>query len=72
MEVNGVMIVLGADAHKRSHTIAGVSATAGELVGEQTVGVGARGFAALLSWARGLAGEAGLGDRGLSACLGVV
>ena len=51
------MIVLGADAHKRSHTIAAVSATTGELVGEQTVQVGARGFAALLSWARGLGGE---------------
>jgi transposase len=52
-----VMIVLGADAHKRSHTIAAVSATTGELLGEQTVQVGARGFAALLAWARGLGGE---------------
>ena len=51
------MIVLGADAHKRSHTIAAVSATTGELVGEQTVQVGARGLGALLSWARGLGGE---------------
>ncbi|MGZ4288395.1 MAG: hypothetical protein ACXVW5_29915 [Solirubrobacteraceae bacterium] len=49
--------MLGADAHKRSHTIAAVSATTGELVGEQTVQVGARGFAALLSWARALGGE---------------
>ena len=53
------MIVLGADAHKRSHTIAAVSAATGELVGEQTVQVGAKGFAALLSWARGLGGEPG-------------
>ena len=51
------MIVLGADAHKRSHTIAAVSAATGELLGEQTVQVGARGFAALLGWARGLGGE---------------
>src|SRR5215207_9257583 len=51
------MIVLGADAHKRSHTIAAVSAATGELVGEQTVQVGARGLGALLSWARGLGGE---------------
>ena len=51
------MIVFGADAHKRSHTIVALSATTGELVGEQTVQVGARGFAALLSWARGLGGE---------------
>ena len=51
------MIVLGADAHKRSHTIAAVSATTGEVVGEQTFQVGAKGFAALLVWARGLGGE---------------
>ena len=51
------MIVLGADTHKRSHTIAAVSAATGELVGEQTVQVGAKGFAALLVWARGLGGE---------------
>jgi transposase len=51
------MIVLGADTHKRSHTIAAVSAATGELVGEQTVQVGAKGFAALLVWARGLEGE---------------
>ena len=46
------MIVLGADTHKRSHTIAAVSAATGELVDEQTVQVGAKGFAALLVWAR--------------------
>jgi transposase len=51
------MIVLGADAHKRSHTIVALSAATGELLGEQTVQVGARGFAALLSWARGLGSE---------------
>ena len=50
------MIVLGADTHKRSHTIAAVSSATGELVGEQTVQVGAKGFAALLVWARGLEG----------------
>jgi transposase len=51
------MIVLGADTHKRSHTIAAVSAATGELMGEQTVQVGAKGFAALVRWARGLGGE---------------
>jgi transposase len=51
------MIVLGADTHKRSHTIAAVAAATGELLGERTVPVGARGFAALLVWARGLQGE---------------
>ena len=51
------MIVLGADTHKRSHTIAAVSATTGELLGEQTVQSGAKGSAALLGWARGLGAE---------------
>jgi transposase len=51
------MIVLGADTHKRSHTIAAVSAATGELVGEKSVPVGARGFAALLVWARGMQRE---------------
>src|SRR3954470_21969696 len=48
------MIVLGADTHKRSHTVAAVAAGTGELLGEQTVAVGRRGFGALLGWARGL------------------
>jgi transposase len=52
-----MMIVLGADTHKRSHTIAAVSAATGELIGEQTVQVGAKGFAALVVWARGLGSE---------------
>jgi transposase len=47
------MIVLGADTHKRSHTIAAVSATSGELLGEQTVQSGAKGVAGLVRWARG-------------------
>ena len=51
------MIVLGADTHKRSHTIAAVSAATGELMGEQTVHVGAKGFAALVVWARELGNE---------------
>ena len=38
------MIVLGADTHKRSHTIAAVAAVSGELLGEQTVAVGRHGF----------------------------
>ena len=51
------MIVLGADTHKRSHTIAAVAAASGELLGEQTVPSGAKGSAALLGWARGLGAE---------------
>src|SRR4051812_47331541 len=52
-----VMIVLGADTHKRSHTVAAVAAAAGGLLGEQTVRVGRRGFGVLLRWARGLDGD---------------
>jgi transposase len=51
------MIVLGADTHKRSHTIAAVCAATGELLGEQTVQVGAKGFAALVVWASELGSE---------------
>ena len=64
------MIVLGADTHKRSHTIAAVAAATGELRGEQTVQVGAKGFAALVVWARRLgclAGRAAGGTRTRSA-----
>jgi transposase len=51
------MIVLGADTHKRSHTIAAVAAATGELLGQRTVPVGRRGFDALLVWARRMHGE---------------
>src|SRR5919198_1599855 len=48
------MIVVGADTHKRSHTIAAIAAGTGELLGERTAPVGCRGFGRLLQWARGL------------------
>jgi transposase len=51
------MIVLGADTHKGSHSIAAVAAATGELLGEKTISVGERGFVALLDWARGLGEE---------------
>jgi transposase len=51
------MIVLGADTHKSSHTIAAVKGATGQVLGDQTIQVGARGFAALLIWARSLDGE---------------
>ena len=52
-----VMIVLGADTHKRSHTIAAIAAVTAELLGERTVPVGRRGFGVLLQWARRLDGD---------------
>ena len=51
------MIVLGADTHKSSHTIAAINTATGQVFGDKTVKVGARGFATLLIWARGLDGE---------------
>jgi hypothetical protein len=42
------MMVLGADTHKRSHAIAAVRASTGELLGEQTVQSGAKGAEELL------------------------
>jgi len=51
------MILLGADTHKRSHTIAAINATTGEVLGDETVPVGRDGFLAALDWARGLGSE---------------
>jgi transposase len=51
------MIVLGADTHKSSHSLAAVDGATGEVLGDKTIQVGAGGFAALLIWARGLDGE---------------
>jgi transposase len=51
------MMVLGADMHKRSHTIAAVAASTGELLDTRTVDVGRRGFAAVVDWARRLGGD---------------
>jgi len=39
------MIVFGADMHKRSHTVAAVVATTGELLGDKTATVGGRAIA---------------------------
>jgi transposase len=51
------MIVLGADTHKRSHTLAAVDAATGQVVADKTAPVGARGGGALIGWARSLGGE---------------
>jgi transposase len=48
------MIVLGADTHKSSHTIAAVGMATGQALGDKTVRVGAGGFAALVMRARAL------------------
>jgi Transposase len=51
---DNAMIVLGADMHKSSHTLAAVAAITGELLGDKTAQVGARGFKEMLGWARAL------------------
>jgi transposase len=51
------MIVLGADTHKRSHTLVAVDAATGQVLGEKTVPVGARGGGTLIGWARSLGVE---------------
>jgi len=51
------MIVLGADMHKSSHTLAAVAAATGEMLDEKTAAVGARGFDGFLRWARALGSE---------------
>jgi transposase len=56
VEGDGRMIV-GADTHKRSHTITAVDAATGQVLAEKTIVVGARGFGALVLWARGLGSE---------------
>ena len=48
------MMVLGADMHKRWHSVVAVAAVTGEVAGEKTVALGVKGFGALLVWARGL------------------
>ena len=50
-------MVLGADLHKSSHTIAAVDGSTAELLGGKTIQVGSQGFGAVLEWARGLGAE---------------
>ena len=51
------MIVIGADPHKRSHTVAAVDCATGELRSSETVAARDSGHAALLDWARSLEPE---------------
>jgi transposase len=47
------MIVIGADTHKGSHTVAAIDAATGRVLGERTVSARQRSFEVLLIWARG-------------------
>src|SRR4051794_40719071 len=52
-EGSKTMIVIGADTHKRSHTLAAVDAASGRMLVERTVPAQRRCFESLLGWARG-------------------
>src|SRR3954452_23859192 len=51
------MIVIGADTHKRSHTLAAVDEATGRALGDVTVAAAPRSFGELLRWARSVGGE---------------
>jgi len=51
------MIVIGADIHKRSHTLVAVRAASGELIGELEIGATEAGHRRALHWARELGEE---------------
>jgi transposase len=48
------MIVIGADTHKQTHTLAAVDAWSGQLAGELTAAAREQGFREVLRWGRGL------------------
>jgi transposase len=48
------MIVIGADTHKQTHTVAAVFAGSGQLAGELTASAREPGFRELLAWGRSL------------------
>src|SRR4051794_33179590 len=51
------MIVIGADTHKRSHTLAAVDEATGRALGDVTVAAAPRSFGELLRWARSVGDE---------------
>jgi transposase len=51
------MIVIGADTHKQSHTVAAVNEATGRPVADLTVAAKRRAFDDVLAWGRGLDGE---------------
>ena len=63
------MIVIGADTHKRSHTLVAVDAATGRTRGELEIAASDAGRARRAA-VRGRPGRrAGVGDRGLPACV---
>lgn len=48
------MILLGADTHKHTHTLAAIDAPNGQLLDDKTISASKNGFVEVLDWARGL------------------
>src|SRR3954454_2503555 len=63
------MIVIGADTHKVSHTLAAVQEATGRVLAEQTVKAKRRSLDDLLLWGARPRPGPRVGDRGLSACV---
>src|SRR3954466_16148345 len=53
------MIVIGADTHKHTHTVAAVDAATGRMIADRTARARRRSFDDLLRWARGVGAERG-------------
>src|SRR4051812_22980716 len=51
------MIVIGADTHKHSHTLAAVDAATGRVLADRTVSAKRRSFEDLLAWGRGVSAD---------------
>jgi hypothetical protein len=64
------MIVLGADTHKRSHTLAAIDVATGQVLGDTTVQVGPRGLATIVGLGAPARWPAGVGLGGLPARFG--
>ena len=48
------MILIGADTHKHTHTLAAINTPGGQLLDDKTIPASKHGFIALLDWARDL------------------
>jgi transposase len=48
------MILIGADTHKHTHTLAAINTPGGQLLNDKTAAASKTGFIELLDWARGL------------------
>ena len=65
------MIVIGADTHKQTHALAAVDEATGRGLWRLVRSAAEEaGHLAAVRWARELDERAGVGDRGLPACLG--